>query len=236
MSKPNKYGWIRHRGGKCPVDKEAYISARFRSGETFHGPAYGLVWDHRGIPSDVMSWKQHVATVKVDGEPGLGTDAQGNKVEFGFAEQLSGDWKEDLSKDPRVIDMSNEPLHAGYFSKEMPRPQHYDEDPIAWRGRIKEIDATTDALATERADLISKLAAEGFALIEPIAKADSAQVDADMSDWSNWRVGDKVVFNGEITTIKRSEIGYYKGSLPWCVEGGVWPLRNQVKWHSSPGK
>ena len=39
------------------------------------------------------------------------------------------------------------------------------EGPIQWRDRITEIDATTHALTTERAELVQKLASEGFALI-----------------------------------------------------------------------
>ena len=61
-----------------------------------------------------------------------------------------------------------------------------DSDYVCWmRDRITEIDATTSALATERAELVQKLASEGFALIgravEPVE---------DMSDWRNWKVGD----------------------------------------------
>ena len=39
------------------------------------------------------------------------------------------------------------------------------EGPIQWRDRITEIDATTQALTAERAELVQKLASEGFALI-----------------------------------------------------------------------
>ena len=61
-----------------------------------------------------------------------------------------------------------------------------DSDYVCWmRDRITEIDATAHALTTERADLVQKLASEGFALIgravEPVE---------DMSDWRNWKVGD----------------------------------------------
>jgi len=63
-----------------------------------------------------------------------------------------------------------------------------DSDYVCWmRDRIAEIDATTQALTTKRAELVKKLASEGFALIgravEPVE---------DMSDWRNWKVGDIV--------------------------------------------
>lgn len=33
MAKANKDGWIRHRGGKCPVEKGTLIDVRYRDGE-----------------------------------------------------------------------------------------------------------------------------------------------------------------------------------------------------------
>lgn len=64
------------------------------------------------------------------------------------------------------------------------------DGPLQWRDRITEIDATTQALTAERADLVQKLAGDGFALIgravEPVEPVE------DMSDWRNWKVGDIV--------------------------------------------
>lgn len=74
-----------------------------------------------------------------------------------------------------------------------------DSDYVCWmRDRITEIDATTSALATERADLVQKLASEGFALIERINDllTYAAQKHEDMSDWRNWKVGDVVRYEG----------------------------------------
>ena len=72
------------------------------------------------------------------------------------------------------------------------------EGPIQWRDRITEIDATTQALTTERAELVQKLASEGFALIERINEllTDAAQKHEDMSDWRNWKAGDVVRYEG----------------------------------------
>lgn len=68
------------------------------------------------------------------------------------------------------------------------------DGPTGWRDRITEIDATTKALATERAELVQKLASEGFALIGRINDllTEAAQKHEDMSDWRNWKVGDFV--------------------------------------------
>ena len=32
MAKANKYGWILHRGGECPVEVETMVDVRFRDG------------------------------------------------------------------------------------------------------------------------------------------------------------------------------------------------------------
>ena len=68
------------------------------------------------------------------------------------------------------------------------------DGPLQWRDRIAEIDATTQSLEAERADLVQKLASEGFALIGRINEllTDAAQKHEDMSDWRNWKVGDIV--------------------------------------------
>lgn len=66
------------------------------------------------------------------------------------------------------------------------------EGPLQWRDRITEIDATTQALTTERAELVQKLASEGFALIGRINDllTEAAQKHEDMGNWRNWKVGD----------------------------------------------
>ena len=57
--------------------------------------------------------------------------------------------------------------HVEACSKPDPRDSaKRDSDYVCWmRDRITEIDATTQALTTERAELVQKLASEGFALI-----------------------------------------------------------------------
>lgn len=51
-------GWIRHRGGKCPVDEEVVVDVRFRSGaiETNNGWPR---WKHNGDGRDIMAYRIH---------------------------------------------------------------------------------------------------------------------------------------------------------------------------------
>lgn len=75
------------------------------------------------------------------------------------------------------------PLAAAIFGA----PQYDQAYPIQWRDRIREIDATVEAITAERAELVSKLAGEGFSLI-----VQTAEPVEDMGDWRNWRAGDLV--------------------------------------------
>ena len=144
MSK-NAEGWVRHRGGKCPVDVGDTIDVRHRSGEVISGvemDGSGWYWDHHGNSFDIMAYKLH--------KP---------------AEQV-----EACSKpDPR-------------------NSAKRDSDYVCWmRDRITEIDATTQALTAERADLVQKLASEGFALIGRAVEHEAQQPDP-----GRWMIGDSV--------------------------------------------
>lgn len=59
MSKPNKDGWIRHRGGKCPVEDGVAVDYRMRDGEIMTQPAVCLEWDHYGECGDIMAYRVH---------------------------------------------------------------------------------------------------------------------------------------------------------------------------------
>jgi hypothetical protein len=205
--KANKDGWIRHRGGKCPVDADSQVEYRMRDGGILNSRAGRLEWGHYDECGDIMAWRPHLAE-------------KPSKVEL-------------KAITPERI----EAIQA------RPKPTIADKPkacPLQWRDRIKEIDATTDALATERADLISKLAAEGFALIEPV------QVDADMSDWRNLEDGDLVStgrdpggYSSLSNGVHNIEIDQYDDDCPIAVDG-LWFTRSEVerdlKWHSRPKK
>lgn len=57
----SKQGWIRHRGGKMPVDGEVLVHFRTRGGYRGAEVASYLTWVHDGSQSDVMAW--HVSPV-----------------------------------------------------------------------------------------------------------------------------------------------------------------------------
>ena len=112
-----------------------------------------------------------------------------------------------------------------------------DSDYVCWmRDRITEIDATTQALTTERADLVQKLASEGFALIgrvvEPVEDYGNIQIGdlvsvisiGGFSDCTGLSVGDIV----EVTSVDNDE------SLK-TVSGGSWgSIGYNYKFHSRP--
>ena len=111
-----------------------------------------------------------------------------------------------------------------------------EEGPLQWRDRITEIDATTHSLTTERAELVQKLASEGFALIwrvvEPVKDYGNIQIGdlvsvisiGGFSDCTGLSVGDIV----EVTSVDNDE------SLK-TVSGGSWgSIGYNYKFHSRP--
>ena len=112
-----------------------------------------------------------------------------------------------------------------------------DSDYVCWmRDRITEIDATTQALTTKRAELVQRLASEGFALIgrvvEPVEDYGNIQIGdlvsvisiGGFSDCTGLSVGDIV----EVTSVDNDE------SLK-TVSGGSWgSIGYNYKFHSRP--
>lgn len=172
LSKPkaNAQGWIRHRGGKCPVEKGTAVDIRVRSGEiaenckalTFesdHNNLCAMVWSHEnpGHRNDIMAYRLH--------QPEQSAESVGVKVEVPVS--LPDGYGEVINTTLVEVD-----------------------GPLQWRDRITEIDREVEALEEERASLIQRLADEGFKLI----KRESVELPdmPDMSDWRNWREGDIV--------------------------------------------
>jgi len=158
--KAGKDGWIRHRGGNCPVEKGTRVDVRFRNGDIVYGVpalerhesvhAYGWTantefWKKDNVSADIMAYRLHKPAEQVDDNADLKA--------------------------------------AAYDAIQL----------LQWRDRITEIDSTTQALTAERAELVQKLASEGFALIGRMA--DPVE---DMSDWRNWKVGDEVVYTSDM--------------------------------------
>lgn len=122
--------------------------------------------------------------------------------------------------------------------------QAVEHGPIQWRDRITTIDFDIHSLTAERAELVQKLASEGFALIGRINDllTDAAQKHEDMSDPKNWRNGDIVecIVNHEdyFTSGSRYVVDYME--CDWVNihadddgdENAIRP--HKVKFHSRP--
>lgn len=169
MSKPNKDGWIRHRGGKCPVEAGVKVKIRDRDGNIYECNGIDLRWSHIGRGGDIMAYRIYkpVEQLAPVSEP-VERKCEGRACEMPDAESHS---KECL------LDAAIAQGWAG---------------PIQWRDRITEIDRTVEALEEERVSLVQRLEGEGFALIGRVVQP----VD-DMSDCLNWKKGDKVMANDD---------------------------------------
>jgi hypothetical protein len=97
-------------------------------------------------------------------------------------------------------------------------------NPVKWRDRIREIDASIEAMTVERAELVSKLAGEGFALIVQTAETvyDVGDWPADAPDrkcapgWAQWIGRDRTGyywFEGEPVAVKTIEREFARGLL-----------------------
>lgn len=183
MSKADKDGWIRHRGGKCPVDDGTMIDIRCRDGIVKEGVVCGdqlartsgMFWMREGDNAEVVAYRLHKPA---------------EQVEQAEAEQVMRDCVEKCASTESAGELLYDPIAQG---------------PLRWRDRITELDEdrkTIDALyqvntariETERAELVQKLAGEGFALIGRINEllTEAAQKHEDVDDPKNWKVGDEL--------------------------------------------
>jgi hypothetical protein len=167
--KANKDGWIRHRGGKCPVEAGALVDVRFRSGITKTVcDSLSFRWDHTGQQGDIMAWRPHVATTEQSTEVAQTVVTEGVKAE----------WEAKLAANPIQW---RDRIHAIDAEQKAADEAHK---------------AATDARTAERAELVQKLAGEGLALLDKchalmdgVEERHGAPTE-DMSDWRNWNVGD----------------------------------------------
>lgn len=172
-------GWSRHRGGKCPVQSGALVDVRQRDGRAIVGKfCDNIRWDHSfKRSSDVMAYRVSDAQpVQVSQEAIVSESFDVGKVPTAPTAKLS-----------RALGQ------AADMCKEV--------SPFAWRDRIAELTTEIEAeesrhcqaiqgLESEREALISKLAAEGFSLIE--RKAEVVSAGAGAIDWNNFMNGDNV--------------------------------------------
>ena len=155
VKKPNanKDGWVRHRGGKCPVEAGTLVDIRLRNGDIKIGveaiTGWADDWSHTNSGYDTMAYRIHTPS------------EQPATVE------------ESSPAEPVI----NGTTCISEFEKPAPAEFKVIYDPLQWRDRITEIDAESkaeterhsaamSALDAERAELVQKLASEGLALIE----------------------------------------------------------------------
>lgn len=207
MTKQNKDGWIRHRGGKCPVDDGVMVDVRLRDGSGGIEKARYLRWGRDGDDGDIMAYR--VCEPVVDR----------------------------AQVDPAAL--------AEIASINV---AHYSENPLQWRDRITQIDADIKfeeerhssnmvGMDQERADLVAKLAAEGFVLIAAVVEPVE-----DMSDWRNWKVGDLVFLNavseGSAMPVKTmlpiTHNDGSRGGHNLLIGNEYYPLVHDLVWHSRP--
>lgn len=210
MSK-NAEGWIRHRGGKCPVDVGARIDIRCRDGRVNEGVVCGgpntqtsnMFWRHDGDGAEVMAYRLHKPAEQVS------------------AEQVMRDCVEKCASTESVSQLLYDPIAQG---------------PLQWRDRITEIDVEVQARTVERAELVQKLAGEGFALI---GLAQDAPIGLPRDEW---KVGDLVMlkcesFKTDMPVGKPLPITEFDGSSSGQdvkVDGFYFPLVSDLIWHSRP--
>jgi hypothetical protein len=214
-------GWIRHRGGNSPVKNYQAIEYRMRSGQVMKTATGGLLnWRHGKWQSDIMAYR----IIKPS----------------------------EQSPDEKVMQDCVEKC-ASTESVEIQNAHCEETNPVAWRNLVFELDARraevdelyqrqSAEIAQERESLISKLAAEGFALIERVSAP--AQPAEDMSDPKSWIEGDLLLCEGAQTShytngrlysfIRISNYGSARCIDDRGTENGLLP--QFFKWHSRPAK
>ena len=173
--KQSKDGWIRHRGGKCPVaDGGLKIEVRLRDGAVGIEKAHWYRWSHDCGRGDIMAYRVCELVV----EPAVVANVKAFNAQAEIADAY-------VSTEEAMAYIDASHSFVGQL-----------DGPLQWRDRITQIDddikfeeerhwSNMACMDQERADLVAKLAAEGFALIAAVVEPIE-----DMSDWQNWKVGD----------------------------------------------
>ena len=202
--KANGSGWIRHRGGKCPVEAGTLVDVRYRSGvicegvtaliyhgdDGFESSRSGYLdlavdWSHTKSDGDIMRYKIHKPAEQPEINPAVVKNVEA------FNDQA------ELRHDPCA------------------------DGPLQWRDRIHELDTQSaevesvyqlqiSEITQERESLVQKLAGEGLALVEVVV-----QPVENMSDWRNWKAGDLLecvsVRNKHCASLTLGKLYRYKG-------------------------
>ena len=172
--KANGGGWVRHRGGKCPVEAGTLVIVRRRNGDInqltdLDVDNVGETWLHVNGRYDIMAYHIH----KPAEQPEIKLES-GAEISYSPGEPL-------VSMDPadtmlairdriRELDTQRAEVEATY------------------KRQISEI-------TQERESLVQKLAGEGLALVEVVV-----QPVKSLDDWRNWQAGDLLTFVGGHTS------------------------------------
>jgi hypothetical protein len=209
--KMNEPKWIRHRGGKQPVEDSVKIEYRMRDGDISNRleRASDLRWAHLSLESDIMAYRIIEESKDQEIEEVIVTDVklemmQGDSwVTIGRVAPDFGAFVFDggpLPNDEEVKDTNLGTLtykievdtsSAMTAINELSAKWDHLESPLKWRDEIIELEAYEEEFRREREKLIRKLESEGFKLIDHVAPVCGDQI-IDMSDWRNWQAGDIV--------------------------------------------
>lgn len=220
VPKANKYGWIRHRGGKCPVNEDVHVDIRYRNanpGDCCYESgmrAGNYDWHHSACYADIMAYRVVEAEQE---EPESYVSKEECLAYIDAHHSFVGDAGNPLSWRDRIHELDREQVTADLANK-----------------------AATEARSAEKAELVAKLKAEGLALIE----REEVVEQVDMSDPGNWLPDDLVVCleeeEGEFTKGKLYQIDYMEPR--WCnvLEDDTMSPNAMApdlfKWHSRPQK
>lgn len=188
MTKANKDGWIRHRGGKCPVEAGTLVDVRYRDGDiSFSQPAlmkgksdeaWAHDWGHSDSCADIVAWRPAKTEAKeVEDSMAKIGEAMSETTEES-EERFSGE--KEAPNDPVSLRQQWESLGHEIKSNEC---------------SIKAIQEAIAGLIERQEAIKAELKAAGFLIY---AEAEPVKVDysKDMSDPRNWLVGDVFIARG----------------------------------------
>jgi hypothetical protein len=229
-------GWIRNDGQGCPVDQGAFVEVRHRDGCVYGGIKAGegmaTNWGISNHPEDIIWYRPDFEVYP----PSYKTRQALNE-----AKMIRGGCED---YDPQPV------------SRELIAKSILHCEPYEWRDRIRELDTQRaevesdyqrqiSEITQERESLISKLAAEGLALIDRV-NAQIAKCAAEhegMDDYKNWQPGDLLecvsVADRMVADLTVGKMYKYKGS--GCILDDEdceqqYPVKygKCFKWHSRP--
>lgn len=155
MTKANKDGWIRWKGGKCPVEKGTLVDVRKRSGNIFTGlralesiDAWHTQWNHNScakLQGEIMAYRLH--------KP----------------EELR-----QTEADPCVVEAKQAPKFD---------PVALRDEAEAMRDAIRHCESCIGNHKARIAEIEKQLAEEGFALVEKPAEKQALPDMDDPKNW-----------------------------------------------------